>query len=215
MSHWLRPQLVVPVCWVAIGFLGMSFLGFGPWAQSAQATVMVEIPLEQLTDEADAIVLGTVISTGSRFVLVDGIVQVHTITRVRVERWLKGVATSVVLIDQLGGRYQNTVTWPTGTPEYAVGEQVLVFLERVPEVPDGYRTAQLCQGKFSVNDGIEGVSPTLVQRDTSGISFASWADNGEMAVEAGTIEPAIPLSDLVQFLERRVQASPSTNPRTL
>lgn len=154
----------------------------------ADATVMVEVPLEDMARDAVAIVRGRVIHSGTQLVMSAGSLDPHTVTTVQVLDWIKGEEEAPqVVIRELGGTYgpngQGGGMWIDGTPRYAVGEEVIVFLERDPNDPAYYRTYAMSQGKFVVIHGLPGV-PAAVARDTRAIAFAQWA-SGRMTISHG------------------------------
>jgi len=152
------------------------------WARPGEATVMVEIPLDELVRDADVIVHATVARTGTQMVMrEEGAMEPHTLTEIHVQRWLKGSGPDRLTIRELGGDWQQGGMRIDGVPRYARGEEVIVFLERHPEHPDHYRTFQMVQGKFVVMHGTPGV-PSTVKRDLDGVGFARWAESGEMSV---------------------------------
>lgn len=165
-------------------------------APTAHATVMVEIPLEDLVRDADAIVLGTVERVGVRLQMdPDGQgMDPHTITVVRVSEWLKGSGNDLVTIDELGGVMGEMGLRIDGTPEYRPQQRVVVFLHRV----DGrLRTLQMAQGAFEVLPGVPG-TPSIVQRDLEAIGLARWTE-GQMSVEHGG-RSAMRLDDFLAFV---------------
>ena len=165
-------------------------------APTAHATVMVEIPLEDLVRDADAIVLGTVERVGVRLQMdPDGQgMDPHTITVVRVSEWLKGSGNDLVTIYELGGVMGEMGLRIDGTPEYRPNQRVVVFLHRV----DGrLRTLQMAQGAFEVLPGVPG-TPSIVQRDLEAIGLARWTE-GQMSVEHGG-RSAMRLDDFLAFV---------------
>lgn len=168
------------------------FLGAG----RARATVMVEVPLERLVQEADAIVVGRVEHVGVRLDLSDGRSEPRTITTLRVREWIKGAGGQLVRIEEIGGVLPDAQIGMSiaGTPEYAVGDEVVVFLRRDGRV---FRTYAMEQGRFAILRGVPGVDD-LVQRDLSTIGFASWA-RGAMEVEHGG-RSAMRLDDFLGYV---------------
>lgn len=169
-------------------------------ASTASATVMVEVPLEELIQQADAIVHGTVVSTAVRLEMRDGALEPQTITTIRVHEWLAGSGGERVELRELGGVWQGGGVRFDGTPEYHAGEEVVVFLERRREEPRDLRTLAMVQGKFEVRHGAPGV-PSCVQRDLSGIAFARWADGRQTVNEPGD-DPAMELQTFLDFVRR-------------
>ncbi len=169
-------------------------------APRARATVMVEVPLDEMIRRADVIVLGTVTANRVRLAMREGGMRPETSTTLRVSEWLAGPGGDTVELRELGGTWQGGGLRYDGTPEYAVGEEVVVFLERRPEAPHDLRTFAMVQGEFTVRRGAPGV-PDSVSRDLSGIAFARWAD-GEQRVQRATPEPAMELSIFLDHVRR-------------
>lgn len=165
-------------------------------ASSASATVMVEVPLEELVHRADAIVHGTVLSSRTRLEMRDGALEPQTLTTIRVHEWIAGSGGETVTLRELGGTWQGGGVRYDGTPEYAPGEEVVVFLERRPFAPYDLRTLEMVQGKFIVRHGVPGV-PAQVLRDLSGVAFVRWAEGRQTIERPG--EP--PVMELAAFLE--------------
>jgi hypothetical protein len=182
----------------AFALLTLAFLGLT--ALPAHATVMVEIPLEDLIADADAIVHATVARTGTQLETFDGHLEPHTIAMLHVSDWLKGTGGSELSIDEIGGTVNGNGSWIDGTPRYQDGEEVIVFLRRLPN--GAYRTVGMEQGRFDVVSSVSMTTHTierLVQRDTSTLAFASWV-SGTMEVHEGTRSPTLAYDTFVGFI---------------
>lgn len=151
------------------------------WVRPGEATVMVEIPIEDLIRDADVIAHGRVVRTGTQMSLRQGSMEPHTLSELRVDRWLRGSGPATITIREIGGTWQGGGLRIDGAPQYAPGEEVIVFLERHPEHPEHFRTFQMVQGKFVVVHGAPGV-PSTIRRDLDGVAFAQWAADGPMSV---------------------------------
>ena len=169
-------------------------------ATSASATVMVEISLDTMIQDADVIVRGTVVESGVRMNANGDSFVPETLTTVRVTEWLAGEGGETVQLRELGGTWQGGGLRYEGTPQYRVGEEVILFLERRPEAPHDLRTMGMVQGKFGVRHGVPGV-PSSVHRDLDGIAFARWAD-GQQRVSAPEAEPAVELEVFLDHVRR-------------
>lgn len=168
---------------------------------AASATVMVEVPLEEMIVRADVIVHGTVRATQVQMHMREGGLEPQTVTTIEVHEWLGGTpAGTTVQLRELGGVWQGGGLHFEGTPEYHVGDEVVVFLERRPEAPHDLRTFAMVQGQFLVQHGVPGV-PSSVRRDLSGIAFARWAE-GRQVVSAPGQEPAMELGTFLDFVRR-------------
>lgn len=162
---------------------------------SAAATVMVEVPIEDMARDADAIVVGRVVRSEVR-VVVDPVrgAQPHTLTTIAVSEWIVGSGGATVVVDELGGEIQGHGLAISGTPVYRPGEEVIVFLERA----DGrLRTYAMAQGRFEIRRGVGGV-PDHVQRDLTDVAFARWS-GGQMQVGHGR-EPAVSLETFLDHV---------------
>lgn len=119
-------------------------------ATFAGATTIVMPDDAQLIAKAPAIVEGTVLSTA--VVVRDG--RIVTETVVSVSRALKGTLPETITVRELGGELGGRITKVFGTPEFAEGEKVLLFLEKTG---DGvYRTIDLFVGKFAAAKMLDG-----------------------------------------------------------
>jgi hypothetical protein len=171
----------------------------------AQATVMVEVPIDDMAYVADAIVLGRVDRVSVRLELSGSEPMPWTVSTIRVERWLHGSGGAEVKIEELGGDFQGTEVRVAGTPEYQAGERVLVFLRR--DDAGRYRTYGMAQGKFAVRASVDG--PTLAMRDLGDIAFAHWS-GGAMQVDGhGSHDPqTMSFDELVARIENVLAVRP-------
>lgn len=175
------------------------------WAPAATATVMTELSLEDLTDEADAIVYGVVERSQVRVKLEQS--ETHgrratpeTVTTIRVYEWIKGAEQSQrVTIVEPFGRWEGGARHAAGLPSYRPTEEVIVFLGRNGAT---YRTSNLVQGKFVVRRGVRGV-PSTVGRDLSEISLIRWTEGG-MAITHGTHGAEAELEVFLDYLRQLV-----------
>ena len=218
-----------------MGAIAAVLVAASIWAPGARATVMVEVAIEDMIAEADAIVLARVIGNGGQVHLVANGLEPHTVTRLRVSRWLKGNPASapatgdgdspttaalgshpfgepeVVRIRELGGELPGGGAIIDGTPQYRLGEEVLVFLRRDQEMPGAYHTYGMAQGKFTVMRGVPGQA-TTVQRDLGHLSFAQWR-NGTMEVAAAANGGAMDLDAFIAFIAAVLdQQGPTASP---
>jgi hypothetical protein len=113
----------------------------------AHATIIVPTEDAQLIRQARTIVQGQITKIESHWYAAK--TQIYTHVGVRVEEVLKGELPEVeVTVKQLGGSVGGLRSWVFGSPEFVVGERVLLFLTANP---DGtLRVLGLYQGKFSI-----------------------------------------------------------------
>ncbi len=161
-------------------------------AAQVRATVMVEVPLEELAREAHAIVRGVVTHTGTRMAIRGDSLDPHTLVTIRVHEWLKGRGGRTVRLRELGGVGRFTALAIGGAPRYRAGEEVVVFIERLPG--GALRTLALSQGRFAVRRNLRD-GRAVVTRDLSGLGFARFDRKGVTVHDAGRT-PALALDEL-------------------
>jgi len=169
---------------LANALAAVMLLAAGLWGSSAEATVMVELTLEDMARDAVAIVHGRVVSSSGHLAIRDGSAEPYTVTTLEAIEWIKGPGGESVTLREIGGELPGNRGGMAidGVPNYAVGEEVVVFLEDDPRA-GFYRTYGMVQGKFVVLHGTPGVPDTVV-RDAEAVSFARWSE-GEMIVQRG------------------------------
>ncbi|HSF06734.1 MAG TPA: hypothetical protein VLG10_13170, partial [Methylomirabilota bacterium] len=136
----LRRIRQLPVC---VAALIIAITGTSP----VEATVVGVLPEGLLTEQAQVIVIGQVIDISGHWDPGQG--QIFTDITVRLDEVLKGVVpTPELTIRQLGGRVGDVESRVEGSPEFRLGERVLLFLTTRG---DGtLRVAHLYLGKFSI-----------------------------------------------------------------
>lgn len=111
--------------------------------------MVVPLSIEQLSRDADAIVVGKVVSVTPerRGALI------YSMAAIKVEQVVKGDTGPEVTIESLGGRIGDETLAVSGTATYADGERVLVFLKKAGKA-DAYQTVGVHQGKLSIEHGM-------------------------------------------------------------
>lgn len=155
--------------------IGSRALLFGVLAVLAAATpargsVLIGLDLDELTAQADRIVLGRVV-WAEPIRHQNG--HIHTRFRVQVERDLRGSGDQEIIVQTLGGRIGELAMRVEGAPSLQVGDRAVVFVE-----DDGhavFRPVGMAQGVMHVHreSGREMVAPDsrgmlLLRRDASG-----------------------------------------------
>lgn len=146
---------------------------------AARATTIVLPTDEQLIAKAPVIVDGIVLATE----VVEVGDSLWTETTVAVQRNLKGTTPATVTVREPGGRTDDRITKIFGTPEFAAGERVLLFL--APSPRGGYRTVDLFIGKFAEKKTVAG--QRLWHRDDAG-EDATLLDANLEPVEPGNVQ---------------------------
>jgi hypothetical protein len=126
----------------------------------AGATVFVAPSDAELTAASDVIVTGSV--TAIRSVADEDGAMINTYVTLDVSEVVKGrLRRREITIREVGGEVDGMRMWLEGTPEFTVGETVLLFLQRRPDGTLG--TTNLTLGKYSVS----GESVAVAGRSTT------------------------------------------------
>ena len=144
----------------------LSFLAAG--TGSIEAGSVVAHNLEQMTDRADLIFVGHVV--GKRAEWNADRTRIYTLVTFEVDDYLKGGnATRVTTVRLLGGQVGRYLAMVPGTPQFGIGEEVLLFCAgsgaRIPSV------LGLSLGKFSITTDRGG--ERIVKRDISTLMVAN------------------------------------------
>jgi hypothetical protein len=145
--------------------------------------IMVEIPYEQLWEESDTIVLGTVTGITHHGTLTGTIYRIVTLS---VERFYKNPLDAETLFIRVeGGELGPIGVWVEDQPEFSVCERTLVFLaetDQTHEEETVYRVYGLFQGKFTV-EGDVAHAPGGVYLNISGLEFQPMPEGNVVLAE--------------------------------
>lgn len=160
-------------------FIHVSFvlLLFILFAATPVSALMVKMSVEDLTKEADVIIIGNINEVESR--LNFWRTDVHTYSTVSVEKYIKGIGPGKLIIITEGGNAGDSNVWVEDAPIFTKNETVLVFLKKAGRE---FSVAGWAQGKYIIEN--EEVS------DVSG-------ENASLKDFLRRIEDAIPLQDAV------------------
>ncbi len=115
---------------------------------------MVKISVEDLTSEADVIVIGDIKEVESRWNL--GRTMINTYSTVSVEKYIKGTGSEKLTIITEGGTVGDLGVLVEDVPEFTKNETVLVFLKKAGRE---FSVAGLVQGKYIVeNEEVRDIS---------------------------------------------------------
>lgn len=164
-SHWLK-SLALFLC---AGTLG--------------ATTVVRLDDAELTKKSEYVLQGTIEKVESA--VRPGPIQVCTVVHLRVEDVWKGDwLEPVAYLSMPGGTLDGTRVVVPGTPSFAAGEEVVVF---VREISTGERILTgLTQGQFRVH---RSSGATRVVRDLGDVAYV------QPGVQAGHIQGVVALED--------------------
>lgn len=171
-------------------------------AAQALASVAIPLALDDLVSQSKGIVVGTVTAIESHWDARRA--AIDTTIEIAVSDILKGgPAVPTVTLKQSGGTVGGVHAWVNGSPEFALGERVLVFLST--NADGSLRVLQLAQGKLSiVADDFTGEEFAFQDPAPAGLSLHS-APGGPPA----TLAVARRLEDLRQDIRRQAWRRPA------
>ncbi|HSE38901.1 MAG TPA: hypothetical protein VLG74_16490, partial [Blastocatellia bacterium] len=192
MERVLKPNWLTPLVLIAIVF---------SLAQSISATTAIVPPDDDLIIGARVIVRGKILSIESNFDEQQG--RIFTYIRLKVQEVIKGQITErKIVIKELGGRVGDRLSVVYGNPQFALGEQVLMYLDTWKD--GSLRTYQMFLGKFSI-----------VQDEKTGHEFAVRDTGDEHVVllpshkgkKSGGITDRMEISAYINMVKRRLAAN--------
>jgi len=164
-------------------------------ARAASSTMFVPLSVEELTASSTAVVLGTVRNIQG---VEDGQGGVMTLVDVAVDEVVGGeIGAPRIVLEEDGGVVHGHEEVVFGTPRFAIGETVLVFLTQRPN--GAWRTNHLALGKFHI------------EIDAGGMPRArQHQDNGTTILGADGAAPADhPLGELLAAIENSAPRAPA------
>lgn len=116
--------------------------------QTARATTLVHMSLEQLSQASSDIVRGRVVAQASAWNASHTLID--TITRIAVDQRIKGQAPQFVHIEQPGGKIGNLRVYVPGTVHFLPGGRYFLFLEPNRATPSHYLVVGMIQGAYRI-----------------------------------------------------------------
>ena len=117
-------------------------------AASTQATTLVRLSLEQLSQAATVVIRGRVLAQESRWNPAH--TQIVTRTTVQVVQSVKGDVPSQVVIDQPGGAVGNVRVRVTGTVFFRAQDEFYLFLEPARRDASEFLLVGMLQGAYRI-----------------------------------------------------------------
>ncbi len=173
-------------------------------ATPALGSVLIGLELDELTAQADRIVLGRVVWEEP---VRRGNGHIHTRFRVQVERDLRGTGDEEIIVETLGGRIGELAMRVEGSPSLKVGDRAVVFVES-----DGgtvFRPIGMAQGVMRVRreGGQEIVSP-----QTRGMLLLKRNVDGRLVRSAGPLPREERLDTFLSRVRELVAQQPGALP---
>jgi hypothetical protein len=160
MTHAAKSTLRGPA-----GLLALLVLSIGV----TPATLIQKMSLEELVDQAQSVVHGSVARKWSAWDDKQQLIWTHY--EIVVADSLKGAREGKIVVSEPGGMVGDAVMQVAGAPVYEAGEEVVLF---TASTPIGYaRTCGWTQGKFRVEKSADGVRKIIAL----GLQGAGIADS--------------------------------------
>jgi hypothetical protein len=163
-------------------------IGLICFAKTSFATTVIIPSDDQLIIESRAIVRGRVLSVESGLDKQD---RIFTYVTVRLQEVLKGNLTQRrIVLKQPGGEYGNRGSLVFGTPQFKVGENVILYLDTWRD--GSLRVHQMLLGKFAI-----------IEDPSTGASFAvrNSPENGVRILGQSSDGPITNRMELSRYLE--------------
>lgn len=148
---------------------------------SCPATTAILLTDDQLIASSRVIVLGDVRSINAQW---DSEHQdIHSYVKVHVSKLLKGeLQRDDIVFKQLGGTVGDESSVVFGSPDFKVGQRVLLFLDT--RVDGTLRIAQLFMGKYDVIDEPSGKTRVERNVDSASVNVLGRQDGGDITNKA-------------------------------
>jgi hypothetical protein len=152
-----------------VGVLASGLLLAAMIAPRAEATTAIRLSNDDLTDQADLIVVGRAVDQETRWVGRNLV----TLVTVAVTEAIKGEAVGSITVALPGGidakrKFPVAMTY-AGAPRLSANEEVFLFLTAGDEVEGSYAVSGFSQGKFSI---VEEAGEKKVSRDLSELNLS-------------------------------------------
>lgn len=152
-------------------------------AATAHASVVLQLSDQQMTTQADRIVRAKVIQKISRWDKKTK--RVYTYVKLVVLDPIKGSkGAEEVTIRLMGGSANGVGMHISGSPSFKLGEEVVVFLEKVRQAPKFHHVMGMAYGKFQVVMDTKNKVQMLV-RHLKGVSLARRTPKGTFSIQHG------------------------------
>lgn len=163
---------------------------------SAHATVVRGASVEELATTSALIVRGTVVAQQARWD--EGRRRIDTFTEVRTTEVLRGDAGASILVRQPGGVVGDIGAHVAGAAKFAIGDEVVLFLETPPDDATVFIVRGLALGSVKLQQNALG--EIRATRDLRGISI--WTPERTPEAPVREIDAVEDLGLAERFLTR-------------
>jgi hypothetical protein len=186
-------------CVIAV-IIAVAAATAGVRAQSADP-IVGKLSLNQLTDRAASIVVGTVVSRQAEWEYYGASKLIITKVTMAIEQSVKGSVPRTLVLEVLGGTIGDQTMQVSDVPEFRVGDRDVLFLHNNPHAVSPLVGSD--QGLFRVvNESANGVPRIL----TAGYAVVQPASAVRPAGTLPTLGSAFSLDEFVNVIRDRVRA---------
>lgn len=146
------------------------FLILLAFSNVTQATIMKEASIENMTKDADLIIIGRVEVIDCRWV--QNGKMIHTFVTISIESLIKGsLDRKSIIVEVPGGIVGEITAMAMGEAKFYPKEEIILFLRKNRIIPSTtYFVVGMCQGKFRIcKNDIN--NKNLLERDLEGITL--------------------------------------------
>jgi len=155
----------VKICAGRIGRAAVCAVVLLAMAATAAATTLVRMSVAKISQTAQAIVRARCLESSARW----DSGEIWTFTSFSVGEVWNGAAPARITVRLLGGRVANLTSTVSGIPRFSPGEDVVLFLERMPT--SDFSIVSWQQGTFRIHRDLANGQES-VEQDTA--SFATF-----------------------------------------
>lgn len=178
-------------------FISLALVA-GVMAGNASATTVLALDKNKLVTDADAVVIGKVVSIDSYR---EQDTSIWTATRLDITQVLRGrITKGSYLLKQPGGTLDGVVRIVPGVAGFKLNETVLLFLES--HAARGHVVMGMAQGKFSIVRD-KTTQRLLAVRDMHDLTLVRRADDGTFTMLSPlAVKPYFYLDELIQAVAK-------------
>ena len=152
-----RNRFWIERCFTPIVII-LSFAPLSP--QRALGSSLASMTIEQMARASSLIVRAQCVENSAT--MDSG--EIWTFTKFRVLETWRGSAGSEITVRLLGGTFGNLTSTVSGVPRFRPGEDVVLFLQRMPD--GNYSVVSWMQGTFRIRSNTRGTE-AIVSQDTA------------------------------------------------
>ena len=183
-------------------YLGFCFVVFA--IAMTMHALMIKIPLKQLVNESEAIVIGRVQSVRCELSLDKRLIL--TIVKVRVRESIRGhLMVQDLILEVPGGTMGDLSLKVTDMPVFHEKEEILIFLRSIKNIADTRHSFTVAQNTFSSFE-VYGKAQGMYSVDAEGIARKSGYETVSEEEDPESVLSLDSLKNKIQFILREAHS---------